>query len=434
MAEAAAGVVPIEGPGPRIRDLDDARLEQAMRLWEDAAPSSGGFAFSFAEVLAALTARQPALVALVGERLVGAVAARVDGSRAWILRWAVMPEWRGRGVGEALLDALERRILPLGAAEVAVLTADDDAVEITRGAGYTEYEGMRYLVKRCAGAGAADDRVEELGGVWPSKDLWLSIGGMEREKELIERRVILPLAEQEEARRHGVAAASAVIVFGPPGTGKTTFAKAVAGRLGWPFVEVFPSQLSGGDGAGRAGSLRELFDRLLHLDSVVAFIDEVEDIASSRQDRPETRAIANELLKLIPTFRDADSRLLVCATNSVRDLDHAFTRPGRFDYLLPVGPPDKQARVGIWQRYVGTITQEEVDLDELAERSQFFSAADIEFAARKAAQAAFERSLVGRHSPATTADFVAAIGTVRPSITASMARAFEEDIERFARF
>jgi SpoVK/Ycf46/Vps4 family AAA+-type ATPase len=333
-----------------------------------------------------------------------------------------------------LLDALERRILPLGAAEVAVLTADDDAVEITRGAGYTEYEGMRYLVKRCAGAGAADDRVEELGGVWPSKDLWLSIGGMEREKELIERRVILPLAEQEEARRHGVAAASAVIVFGPPGTGKTTFAKAVAGRLGWPFVEVFPSQLSGGDGAGRAGSLRELFDRLLHLDSVVAFIDEVEDIASSRQDRPETRAIANELLKLIPTFRDADSRLLVCATNSVRDLDHAFTRPGRFDYLLPVGPPDKQARVGIWQRYVGTITQEEVDLDELAERSQFFSAADIEFAARKAAQAAFERSLVGRHSPATTADFVAAIGTVRPSITASMARAFEEDIERFARF
>jgi transitional endoplasmic reticulum ATPase len=358
----------------------------------------------------------------------------VDGSRAWILRWAVTPDWRGRGVGAALLDALERRIVPLGATELAILAADDNIVEITHGAGYTEHEGVRYLVKRCLASAAADDRVEELGGVWPSEDLWLSIGGMDHEKELIERRVILPLAEQEEARRHGVAAASAVILFGPPGTGKTTFAKAVAGRLGWPFVEIFPSQLSGSDGAGRAGALRELFDRLLYLDSVVAFIDEVEDIASSRQDQPDTRGVANELLKLIPTFRDAESRLLVCATNSVRDLDHAFTRPGRFDYLLPVGPPDKQARVGIWHRYVGTITQVEVDLDQLAERSQYFSAADIEFAARKAAQAAFERSLGARHSPATTDDFVAAIGTVRPSISASMARAFEEDIERFARF
>jgi transitional endoplasmic reticulum ATPase len=164
------------------------------------------------------------------------------------------------------------------------------------------------------------------------------------------------------------------------------------------------------------------------------FIDEVEEIASSRQAQPETRAIANELLKLIPLFREADSRLLVCATNSVRELDHAFTRPGRFDYLLPVGPPDKTARAGIWRRYVSQITDADVDLDELAGRSQYFSAADIEFAARKAAQAAFERSLGAGFAPATTDEFLNAIAEVRPSITVSMAREFEEDIERFARF
>jgi transitional endoplasmic reticulum ATPase len=144
--------------------------------------------------------------------------------------------------------------------------------------------------------------------------------------------------------------------------------------------------------------------------------------------------IANELLKLIPHFRDGGSRLLVCATNSVRELDHAFTRPGRFDYLLPVGPPDRTARAGIWARYVPTITDAEVDPGELAERSQYFSAADIEFAAQKAAQAAFERSLQGGFEPATTEDFVHAVGEVRPSISAAMAREFEEDIERFARF
>ena len=90
--------------------------------------------------------------------------------------------------------------------------------------------------------------------------------------------------------------------------------------------------------------------------------------------------------------------------------------------------------MGIWERYVAGITDADVDLGELAERSQFFSAADIEFAARKAAQAAFERSLRREHTPATTGDFVAAITEVRPSITAAMAREFDEDIDRFARF
>jgi SpoVK/Ycf46/Vps4 family AAA+-type ATPase len=257
---------------------------------------------------------------------------------------------------------------------------------------------------------------------------------MEREKELIERRVILPLAERDEARRHGVLPASAVVLFGPPGTGKTTFAKAVAGRLSWPFIEIFPSQLTGSDAHGRAGALRDLFDQLLYLDSVVVFIDEVEEIASHRQERPDTHVMANELLKVIPQFRDGDSRLLVVATNAVHELDHAFTRPGRFDYVLPIGPPDLEARTGIWRRYVSQITEREIDVRLLAERSPYFSAADIEFAARKAAQAAFERSLVLGHAPAEEDDFLAAIGAVRPSITAATAREFEDDIVRYARY
>jgi transitional endoplasmic reticulum ATPase len=418
-----------------IRDLDESRLEQVVRLWEETADPAAPPPYSLAEILAAIAARQPALIAVVEGEVVGAIAARIDGQRAWVLRWSVKPSWRRRGVGASLLRALERRLLSLGAHDISILApGSGEASDAARAAGYTQHDHLIYLERRQLHVTSADDRVEELGGLWLPAELWQSIGGMEREKDLIERCVILPLSEQDEARRHGVVPASAVMLFGPPGTGKTTFAKAIAGRLGWPFVEIFPSQLAGPDAHGRAGALRELFERLLYLDSVVVIIDEVEEIASSRRTRPETLVIANELLKLTPLFREGDSRLLVCATNSIHELDSAFTRPGRFDYLLPVGPPDKKAREGIWGRYVASITEAEVDLGMLAERSQYFSAADIEFAARKAAQAAFERSLSTGFTPAGTEDFLTAIGEVRPSISAAMSREFEDDIEHFARF
>lgn len=430
-SETAAGVA----TEAQIRDLDDARLEEAVRLWELASDPGQPAAFSLAEVLAAMTAGQPALVAVAGDEVIGAIATRVDGQRAWVIRWAVAPDWRRRGVGASLLRALERRLLALGVRDLSLLAPrESEAIEAARAGGYRAFDDLVYLDKHRMRRSATDDRVEELGGQWLPHDLWHEIGGMEREKDLIERRVVLPLAEREEANRHGVAAAAAVILFGPPGTGKTTFAKAIAGRLGWPFVEIFTSQLAGSDAHGRAGALRDVFDQLLELESVVVFIDEVEEIASHRQERPETVAIANELLKVIPQFRKDDSRLLVVATNVVHDLDAAFTRPGRFDYLLPIGPPDVEARVGIWRRYVSEITDREIDVRQLAERSQFFSAADIEFAARKAAQAAFERSLALGFEPASDADFLAAIADVRPSISSAMARDFEDDIAKFARF
>ena len=418
-----------------IHDFDEAHLDRAVRLLEESEVESPSV-FSLAEVVTSLAARHPALVALDSEgELVGVIVARIDGERAWVLRWVVIAAHRRHGVGLALLRALERRLVANGVREVGILTpADAEGAEAAVGGGFVAHDRITYLEKRGLSRANRVDPVAELGGLRLTSDLWQSIGGMEKEKELVERRVILPLAEPEAARRHGVVPASAIILFGPPGTGKTTFAKAIAGRLDWPFVEIFASQLGGEDAHGRAGALRELFERLAYLDNCVAFIDEVEEIASNRQAKPDTLVLANELLKLIPAFREPGTRLLVCATNSVRDLDHAFTRPGRFDFLLPVGPPDRRARLGIWQRYVGQITRGEIDLDELAERSQYFSAADIEFAARKAAQAAFERTVIeGDDGPATTDDFLSAIAGTRPSITAAMSRDFDEDIERFGR-
>ena len=107
------------------------------------------------------------------------------------------------------------------------------------------------------------------------------------------------------------------------------------------------------------------------------------------------QGVTNELLKIIPAFRERDGRLLVCATNFVRALDPAFLRHGRFDYVIPIGAPDAAARAAIWRRYIPAGVLERIDLDALVEASELFTPADIEFAARKGSQRALETAVYG---------------------------------------
>jgi transitional endoplasmic reticulum ATPase len=226
------------------------------------------------------------------------------------------------------------------------------------------------------------------------------------------------------------------VLFGPPGTGKTTFAKGAASRLGWPFVELFPSRLAGESPAGLAAALREAFALVAELDKVVVFIDEVEEIAGARQPRTASamQGVANEMLKLIPPFREQDERLLICATNSVRALDGAFLRHGRFDYVIPVGPPDQAAREAIWDRYLAAIPHGDLDLAAIVAESRLFTPADIEFAARRTAQLAFERVLFERgKEEVTMADVLRGIVETRRTLTPELVAEFEQDIQAYAR-
>ncbi|MDQ3771268.1 MAG: ATP-binding protein, partial [Actinomycetota bacterium] len=283
---------------------------------------------------------------------------------------------------------------------------------------------------------ASPSALAELGGRMLDPGLWDSLKGLEDAKEIIDRRVILPLAEPQLAARHAVSPPSAIVLFGPPGTGKTTFAKGIASRVGWPFVEIQPSQLGAEGPERQAELLAQTFDRIFELPSAVVFVDEVEDLASKRdEDRRVNASVTNEFLKQIPRFHDVPHQLLACATNWISRLDPAFLRPGRFDYLLPVGPPDAEARASIWRRYVEEITDEKIDTGALVDATQFFTPADIEFAARKAAQRAFEREhFEGAGKRALFEEFLEAIRETRPTLSAELVDAFNVDTERFARY
>lgn len=419
-----------------LRDFHDDDLDQAIQLWDQgrqADPPAPVFPVS--EVVTAARGGQPAVVAVVGDEVVGMIVARYEGERAWILLVALSGRWRNRGLGSALIAEVERRLRGTGARRFcALLPPDSTGTAALEHSGYRPRSGMVYFEK-VEHLGASDaGLLAELGGRLLPTGLWDQLAGMREAKEAIEKRIVLPLVEPEVAERFGVSPPKAVILFGPPGTGKTSFAKAVASRLAWPFVELFPSRLAAG-GDGLAASLRATFADLAELESVVLFIDEVEEIAAARSGAAVDpgHGVTNELLKLIPTFRDGDSRLLICATNSLSTLDAAFLRPGRFDYILPVGPPDDAAREAIWRRYLGAQAAG-VALGPLVAASAMFTPADIEFAARKGAQRAFEREVSERAgAPAGTDDYLVAIADTRPTLTQASLDGFHEDIARHLR-
>jgi transitional endoplasmic reticulum ATPase len=374
------------------------------------------------------------LVAEADGHLVGAAVGLISGTTGWIARLGASSE---QDRTDRLLDRMEAELSERGVHKIAVLVTPGHAVhEYLEERGYRVVENAVYLEREIPPTVLGPTALADLGGVTIDPHLWDVLKGMDQAKEIIERRVILPLSEPELAERHAVQPPNAVVLFGPPGTGKTTFAKGISSRLEWPFIEIQPSELSADKPEQEARALAQILDRILELPAAVVFVDEVEDLASMRHDqRKVSPRVTNEFLKQIPRFRQASHHLLACATNSIGALDPAFLRPGRFDYILPVGPPDAEARKAIWGRYVGEITDQEVGIAEFVAASEFFTPADIEFAAHKAAQRAFEQEhFEGSRERATTEDFLAAIRETKPTLSEEVIASFEKDVERFSRY
>ena len=425
----------------RLRDYQPSDMDAILRLWDEVRVEGVEPVYALAEVLASCE-KDHAIIAVNGEEVLGAAVARAAHDQGWIVFFAVTASERGQGIAGSMLTALEQRMAPQGLTKLSILVPGEQRQlgALTK-AGFQDRAHLSYFEREIPVKQREMSVIRDLGGRILPRDLWGSIAGMQAEKELLERRLVLPLADPTLAEQFGVYPPRSIVLFGPPGTGKTTFAKAVASRLQWPFVEVFPSRLAHSP-QGLAGGLRETFLKIADLDHVVVFIDEVEEIAAQRGGEPPSamQGVTNELLKIIPAFRDSPGRLLICATNFIRALDSAFLRHGRFDYVIPIGLPDAAAREAIWLRYIPESMRGAVDLARIVRSSDGYSPADIEFAARTASQSALEQAVFSDTPGANSAimgpstdDYLAAIVKTRATVSAVVAEEFSEDIAALAR-
>ena len=226
---------------------------------------------------------------------------------------------------------------------------------------------------------------------------WDDVGGLEAVKEELREIVEWPMRHADLFRRARLRPHKGVLLHGPPGTGKTLLAKAVAKQTGANFISVKgPALLSKYVGESEKG-IREVFRKARQAAPCVIFFDEIDSLAPRRGsggDGHVGERVVAQLLSEMDGIEDLEGVLVLAATNRVDMLDPALLRPGRFDRVIEIGTPDEDARLSVLLVHGrGRPLAPDIDLRELARRTEGFSGADLDQLLRSAAMNAVRETL-----------------------------------------
>ncbi len=230
------------------------------------------------------------------------------------------------------------------------------------------------------------------------------VGGLSEVKKTVHRKIILPFQKPGLFERFKKRIGGGILLYGPPGCGKTLLARATAGEVDAKFFNVAISDVLDMYIGESERKLHAIFDKARQSVPSVLFFDEVEALGGKRQySREGTSAkVVSQFLSELDGFtRDNKGVLVLGATNVPWAIDPAFRRPGRFDRILFVPPPDREARRAILEIFLSARPREDrLDLDQVAKRTSGFSGADLHELVETAADEAIEASIAqGREVP-----------------------------------
>jgi len=253
------------------------------------------------------------------------------------------------------------------------------------------------------------------------------VGGLKAVKERLEAAFLAPMRNPELRKLYGKGMRGGLMLYGPPGCGKTFIAKAVAGELGAKFIAVTLSDVLDMYIGQSERNLHEVFELARKNAPCVVFLDEVDALGQKRSQLRSSamRGTVNQLLVELDDVRDSNEGVFVlAATNHPWDVDTALKRPGRFDRTLLVLPPDGEARQAILRYHLKDRHAQGIDIAKLAKRTDGYSGADLAHACDVAAEKALLDSVrTGRTRMIGAKDLEEALREVKPSTGAWFAAA-----------
>ena len=248
------------------------------------------------------------------------------------------------------------------------------------------------------------------------------VGGMDSVKEEIRMKIIYPIQKPELFRAYGKKIGGGVLLYGPPGCGKTMLSRATAGEINANFIAIGIHQILDMWLGNSEKNLHQLFQLARDHAPTVLFFDEVDALAADRNNMKQSagRTVINQFLaEMDGSVSNNDGLLILGATNAPWHIDPAFRRPGRFDRILFVPPPDEKARESIIELMAKDKPMPKLSAAKLAQKTKDFSGADL----KSVFDLTIERSLAsamreGRVIPITTDDLLHTAKEVKPSTRA----------------
>jgi transitional endoplasmic reticulum ATPase len=301
-----------------------------------------------------------------------------------------------------------------------------------------------------------EDFIEALKNVEPSamrevlveipRVKWEDIGGLERAKQELREAIEWPLRYPEVFKTTNIKPPKGILLYGPPGTGKTLLAKAVANESNANFISVKgPELLSKWVGESEK-HVRDMFKKARQVAPSIIFFDEIDSLAPRRGgigDSHVTERVVSQLLTELDGLEELREVVVIAATNRPDLIDPALLRPGRIERHIYIPPPDKEARKEIFRIHLkNKPLAEDVKLEELAEKTEGYSGADIEAVCREAGMLAIREALksgvsreeakeIAKKIKITRRHFEEALKKIKPSLTQEDLRRYEQMLKEF---
>lgn len=248
---------------------------------------------------------------------------------------------------------------------------------------------------------------------------FVHVGGLQALKDEIRKKIVLPLQRPDLYRAYGKKTGGGILMYGPPGCGKTFLAKATAGEIDAAFLSVGIHDVLDMWLGQSERNLHDVFATARAHKPCVLFFDEVDALGASRADMKHSggrQSINQFLAELDGLQADNEGLLVLAATNAPWHMDSAFRRPGRFDRVIFVPPPDQQARAEILRLLLAGKPQQAIDVDAVAKKTERCSGADLKAVVDRAVEQKLDLALQsGVAEPLTTKDLLQAAKAQRPT-------------------